>query len=276
VDVIKGRVRAYSFDGGKLEQWDTPGQVHGTPEEPGYVGALGLESDRSILVALQDGLYSLDLASGAVTPRCLVPDCDPETRLNDGRMDRQGRYVCGQATRNGKPNAKLLRFNASGEVEELSSGYYVSNGICFSPEGDRMYFTDSFARKLLCFPYEPDGKFVGEASLFFDAKAHDTIGDGATVDSNGNVWSAMTKTGEIMKIDPAGNLLDRVPVPVEFPSCTAFGGEDYSTLFVTTIMDSKTGRTISKTPDECGVFSIKGYGARGIPEARFGSPKPNL
>mgnify|MGYP000406125069 FL=1 len=54
------------------------------------------------------------------------------------------------------------------------------------------------------------------------------------------------------------------------PSCIAFGGADLSTLFVTSIKDSGSGRAISKHPEGGMLFAIDGLGGRGLPEARFG------
>lgn len=269
VDVVAGRVRGCELASGMVRSWDKPGLVHGTPDNPGYAGAIGLASPGKLLVALKDGLYELNTETGAVEPRCLIPDCDPNTRLNDGKMDRQGRFVCGQATLNGQPIGKLFRFSADGTIETLANSIWVTNGLCFSPNGDRMYFTDSFSRRFLVFPYST-GREVGEPSLFFDCKVVDTIADGATVDADGNVWAAMTKTGEVMMISPTGELLRKVEVPVEFPSCTAFGGDGLSTLFVTTIKDSKTGRTVSKHPDGGALYAFTNLSARGLAEARFG------
>jgi L-arabinonolactonase len=56
-------------------------------------------------------------------------------------------------------------------------------------------------------------------------------------------------------------------VPMPFPSCPAFGGDDLDTLFVTSIRDSK-GSLVSDHPDAGRTIAITGLGVSGLAEAR--------
>jgi L-arabinonolactonase len=80
---------------------------------------------------------------------------------------------------------------------------------------------------------------------------------------------ALVQSGKIARFDIEG-LVDRViECPVDMPSCIAFGGPDMSTLFVTSIKDSGSGRAISRHPAGGHLFAIEGLGVTGIPETRF-------
>ncbi len=74
------------------------------------------------------------------------------------------------------------------------------------------------------------------------------------------------------RLEPDGTVTDRIDVPLENPSMSAFGGEDRRTLFVTTIGDEQ-GRPA--TPGRDGVrpralLAIEGTKATGIAETPFG------
>jgi hypothetical protein len=48
-----------------------------------------------LLIGLASRLAFFKLTTGAITPICRIEDDLPTTRLNDGRCDRQGRFVFG-------------------------------------------------------------------------------------------------------------------------------------------------------------------------------------
>ena len=56
---------------------------------------LGLAMLASVLVACGDAILRLDLASGLVDPLARAPAQPANATLNDGRVDRQGRFVIG-------------------------------------------------------------------------------------------------------------------------------------------------------------------------------------
>lgn len=106
-----------------------------------------------------------DFASGAKV-LCERPEQNQATRPNDGRVDRQGRFVFGMYNNyhrsgcsEGKNNAGLYRLNENLEIEQLLDyKYRVSNCICFPLDGKTMYFCDTPTRKVYVFDYpERDG-----------------------------------------------------------------------------------------------------------------------
>ena len=132
-----------------------------------------------------------------------------------------------------------------------------------------MYFADSLARKIMVHDYARDGTAVGAARLFLDTEPLGSAPDGATVDAEGHLWVALVEAGKIARISPQGEVVRVLDVPVEFPTCPAFGGEAMDVLFVTSIRDSGTGRMVSSHPNAGAILAISGSGVRGIPETRF-------
>lgn len=259
VDTVSCRVRSLHPASGEERSWSTPS----------HVGSIGLGQKGQLLLALQDGFYRLDLETGAVSIISLLDAPHPRMRLNDGKMDRTGRYICGGMGIQAEPLGALHRLTAPGSLEQLSDSIRISNAICFSPAGDRMYFADSLSKTIMACDYDRDGRRVSPPLPFFDTAPLGSAPDGATVDNEGHLWVALVRTGKIARISPQGEVVSFVDVPVEFPTCPAFGGESLDTLFVTSIRDSGTGRMISSHRDAGCLFAITGLGVRGIPETRF-------
>jgi sugar lactone lactonase YvrE len=235
------------------------------------VGSIGLDADDSLVLALQDGFYRLWLGSTRIEPIVRLDDADPLMRLNDGKMDRSGRFVCGGMGLKADPRGALHRLSAPDKLERLADGIRISYAICFSPDGDLMYFADSLSHKIMVHDYDRHGDRVGPPRLFLDTTPLKSAPDGATVDAEGHLWVALVQSRQVARVSPAGKVVTTIDIPVDFPSCPAFGGKDMDTLFVTSIKDSGTGRMVSSHENAGSVFAISGLGVRGIPEARFNS-----
>ncbi len=258
VDGFSRLVRRWEPATGAFREWSTPSMV----------GSVALGGGDSLVVGLVDGIYALDLDSYSLTPLLRPEPVDPLVRFNDGKTDRQGRFLCGSMGIHADPRGRLWRIDAKGRSDSFASGIRISNALCFSPDGATMYFADSLDRTIRAYPYGADG--VGEPTILVDTAQWNSGPDGATVDSDGCLWVCLIQVGKIARIAPDGKLDRMIDAPVDLPSSVAFGGDDMGTLFVTSIKDSGSGRAISKHPDGGRLFAIGGLGVHGIPEARFG------
>lgn len=261
VDVVGRKVRALDPATGEERSWSTPSPV----------GSIGLAHDDSLVLALQDGFYRLWLRSSRIEPIVRLDDADPQMRLNDGKMDRSGRFLCGGMGLKADPRGALHRLTAPSRLERLADGIRISNSLCFSPDGNLMYFADSLSHRIMAHDYDRHGATVGPPRLFLDTTPLKSAPDGATVDSEGHLWVALVQAGQIARVSPAGEVVATIDLPVDFPSCPAFGGRNLDTLFVTSISDSGTGRMVSTHQNAGAQFAMTGLGVRGIPEPRFDS-----
>jgi sugar lactone lactonase YvrE len=236
---------------------------------PSPIGSIGLGKPGHLIAALQDGFYDVDLADGARRPLWTTPT-PPSTRLNDGKMDRAGRYLCGtMQVQDGAPPGVLYRLHADGRCETLDTGIGVSNGLCFSPAGDWLYFTDSRVGMIWAYPYDTRTGQVGARQDLADCVAvAGSAADGATVDADGYIWAALVRTGQLARFTPDGRLDCRIDLPVPHPTCPAFGGDGLDVLYITSI--SQSGRIQSTHPEAGRLVALSGLGVRGLPEARFG------
>jgi L-arabinonolactonase len=234
---------------------------------PSPVGSIGLADKGRLVAALAHGFSLLDLETGALTP-LWEQEHDPLVRMNDGKMDRYGRYLCGSMGVKADPLGRLYRLEGNGQVEVLKTGIRIYNATCFSPDGGTLYCADSLSHRIVKHSYAEDGT-LGPEQLFCDTNDLGSGPDGATVDAEGYLWVALIKIAKLGRFAPDGTLHRLVDTPLDLPSCPAFGGPDLSTLYVTSIKDSGTGRAISTHQDGGRVMAFEGLGVRGLPEARL-------
>lgn len=246
----------------------TPAGQRGRHDLGGHVGAIAL-ADRGLVVALEHEILLWNPATDWRHSLLRLEDADPAMRLNDGKTDRQGRFLCAGMGRDGGPRGALHQLDPHRGHRVLFDGLRIGNGLCFSPEGGTLYYADTPARMVFARDYDPVTGDVGPERRHLDTGRLGSGVDGATVDSEGRLWAALIRTGEIASFLPDGRIWRRFPAPTDLPSSLAFGGDDLRTLFVTSIRDSGTGRAVSRHPDGGHLFALDGLGATGLPEARF-------
>lgn len=260
VDALAPRVRALEPATGQTREWAMPAPV----------GSIALAAPGQLVAALADGLYALDLASGAVSA-IWTASLPAATRFNDGKADRAGGFVFGtmQVEDDAAPGY-LARLGADGRVELLAEGFGVTNAVCFSPDGATLYAADSRQGVIWAWDYAPAAP-LGPRRVFADVGRVTGSGpDGATVDAEGFVWVALVRTGQLCRFSPEGAVDRLIDLPVEYPTCPAFGGPGLATLFVTSI--SRSRRLRATRADAGRLLAITGLGASGLPEARIRLP----
>jgi L-arabinonolactonase len=196
IDSLAGLLHRLHPDSGRCEAFPVPAPI----------GSFGLCRDGGAVLALRDGFYRHDLASAPVTPLARLPIDHPDIRLNDGKVDHQGRFVAGSMHMNLRPDeaplGALYRLEPDGQVTQLAADIVTANGPCVSPDGRTLYFADSPRRVIWRFDYG-DGPPTGRRALI-DLAPLDTAPDGATVDAEGHLWVALVRSGEIGRFNPAG------------------------------------------------------------------------
>ena len=229
-------------------------------------------SDDRLLLGLESGLAFFDFSNGSVTRICDVEADIPSTRLNDGRCDRQGRFVFG--TFNGQDNPRepvggFYRLNHDLSLERLPlGGVAIANSICFSPDGRTLYYADSQTLAIRCADYHPCSGEVTNPRVFVEAGAVPGEPDGATVDAEGYLWSTRWGAGQVVRFAPDGRVDRVLKLAAPQPTCPAFGGPELDVLYVTSAYQWMSPAQLAAAPHSGSVFAY-GPGVRGMPEHRF-------
>jgi len=262
VDTRCRRVQSRSSGSELLRHWELSQDV----------GSIALADPGTLLLALEDGFAMLDLDSAAMHPLAPVAHARAPMRLNDGRTDREGRFVCGSMVlQRSDPEAALYRLETDGRVSTLLGGIAVANSTCFSPDGRTLYSGDSLSGLIRAWDYAPDGQLSNER-VFADTRPDGSGPDGATVDAEGCLWVALVLAGRVARYAPDGRLLRIVELPVPYPTCPCFGGPQLDTLYVTSIRDSGH-RLRSDAPEAGALVEVTGLGVRGLPEVPYAGTK---
>jgi len=163
-------------------------------------------------------------------------------QLNDCIADAEGRLLAGSCFYDPSadyPLGNLFCIEPNGEVRILDGGFHLANGLGFSRDGSTLYFTDSVARLIYAYAYDPTKGGVRDRRIFARVDRNSGLPDGLTVDAEGFVWSAEWYGSCISRYDPDGKLERRIPVPAKQSSSLTFGGPDLRDIFVTSAAKSE-------------------------------------
>lgn len=270
VDIPAKQICRLQVKRGIVDTWTTSAMV----------GCIAFRQDGALIAGMEDGIYLLILGpQSMVTATQLAAPLFPmhNMRFNDGRCDRQGRFWAGTMHMDmaaAHAVGGLYRYTAGdGLTGPTQYGLLTQNGLAWSPVGDLMYLSDSHPKSQLIwvFDYDVDSGSARNRRLFVDMNKYPGRPDGAAVDADGCYWTCANDAGQLLRFTPAGKLDRSIPVPVKKPSMCAFGGENFDTLFVTSIRPQREAE-LAHQPLAGAVFALR-PGVSGLPEAQFGVSK---
>lgn len=222
---------------------------------------------RTLLVATESALRTLDLETGALKHLHDLEADDAETRSNDGRADPWGGFWIGTMGREGQEGAGAIYRLHRGELRRLHGRLSIPNATCFAPDAPLAYWTDTPTQVVMRQPLDPGtGWPAGEAEPHLDLSGTDRRPDGAVTDAEGNLWIAEFGGGRVTCNAPDSTLLSAHEVGGAHSTCPAFGGDDLSTLFVTTARQGLPDDKLADPAQGC-TFALPDAG-RGRPEPR--------
>lgn len=192
----------------------------------------------------------------------------PGNRMNDGKVDRAGRFWAGtmDAAEQGGIGS-LYRLDADLSWTMADSGYGVTNGPAFSPDGRTMYHTDSGAQRIYAFDLAEDGS-VSNRRTFSQFGEGEGYPDGMTVDAEGCLWVAFWDGWCLRRLSPAGERIAELAVPVQRPTSCTFGGANLDRLFITSARRDLSEEELKGQPQAGGLF-VADVGVSGIAERPF-------
>jgi L-arabinonolactonase len=202
-------------------------QERNTWEMPEQVGSFGFRAGGGLIGGANSGFCTINLETGTFE-KIVDPEPDkPHNRLNDGKIDRRGRYWCGSMDSHLTDKSSSIYclepdLTCRKVAEDFS--FVCSNGIAFDPEDTRMYFGDTKGGMIYVFDFDIDEGRIDNRSPFFSVENRKpAIVDGATVDTERYCWFALNLGGKILRIDPNGRLDQEIDMPVRSPTCVTFG-----------------------------------------------------
>ncbi|MBN1345352.1 MAG: SMP-30/gluconolactonase/LRE family protein [Phycisphaerae bacterium] len=252
VDIPTGRMFRYEPASGRHEQCYQGEMIGGfTVQED---GELLLFKDKGAIKTWRDGERKTLIEE--------IP-AERETRFNDVGADPEGRVFCGTMSTDDRPG-RLFRLDPDGTLTTVLEDVGCSNGIGYTPDRTRMYYTDSNKYEIYLFDYDRGSGAITNRRVFVKIPKELGLPDGMTVDADGYVWTAIWGGGCLIRFAPDGTEDRRLPLPANQVTCVTFAGEDYADMYVTTA----GGQNKAENGPGAGALFRFRLGIRGVPEFR--------
>jgi sugar lactone lactonase YvrE len=232
---------------------------HRTGKKPGTVVP---ESETTVVLGLEDGVYRMFLQNDSLELIAKPSSLLANQRFNDGKCDPQGRFWLGSI--GPRKSCFLYCMDNEGKIKEVLDSVTTSNGIIWSPDSTKMYYTDTNTRQIRQFSF--DGKTGNLSNEKVIIEIPDGMGapDGMTIDAEGKLWVAMWGGHAVCRFDPeTGSLLQRIEVPAINVTSCAFGGKDLDILYVTSSSQNMSENDSLNLPDAGKLHCLR-PGVKGI------------
>jgi len=255
LDIPQGRMFRYHPASGRHEQ------VY----EGQQVGGATLQADGALLLFMTGGAIRVWRDGELTTLIEGIPD-ERGSRYNDVIADPEGRAYCGTLP-TGERLGRLYRLDLDGRLTVVQEEIGCSNGMGFTPDLRRMYYTDSPKGEIYSFDYDRDTGAIANRRVFVRIPGDEGVPDGMTVDAQGYVWSARWDGGCLVRYAPDGTEDLRISFPAVKVSSITFGGQDYADAYVTTAGGNNRPEN---GPHAGALFRVclADRGIRGVPEFR--------
>jgi sugar lactone lactonase YvrE len=254
-----------------LHVHDSSGENDTTFEQACEIGSIGRARAGQLIAGRRDGFGFIDPATGDFTSLIDPETGKPANRMNDGKMDRAGRYWCGsmQDPYPDEPAGALYKLSSDGACETMLERIRIPNALCWSPDNKTLYFADTRAATIWAFDFDLDAGAISDQRVFVDLSDQPGRPDGATVDADGCLWSAEYGGHRLVRYTPSGDVERVVDLPVANATCCAFGGPDFKTLYITTASQHLGPAELAKQPLAGALLACE-PGVQGLPEPVFG------
>ena len=257
-DIQKSRLYYYHLASKKLGYFNTPQRLC----------SFGFTNHEDwIIVAFEKGFAKYNPGDEKIEWLSQPQKSRNDIRFNDGRVDRQGRFWAGTMVEGddaGMEQGTLYQLDLDKGAVPILDGISISNSLCWSPSGEKMYFADSPNNRIDVYDFEQISGMPSNRKTFASTET-EIFPDGSTIDAEGYLWNAQWGGSRVVRYSPEGEVDHILELQVSQPTCVAFGGPDLTWLIVTTAKDGLSDDQLNKQPLAGSLFIYKTE-IKGLPE----------
>ena len=258
LDILAGRIHRFDPATGEHELfWQGP-----------VTGGFTFQADGSLLLFMEKGAVAV-LRDGSLSYLIDELPGESENRFNDVIVDPEGRVFCGtmpfndrRAIDGDERPGTLYRLDTDGLITPVFGGCAIPNGMGFTADRRRMFFTESMNHTIYVFDYDQGSGELSNRRPFVETGPDNGLPDGMTVDAEGHVWSARAFGAALYRYSPEGVEEMSIPFPANIVSSVAFGGEELTDIYCTTI----GGDNRAEHGAGAGALFRLKLGIRGVPD----------
>lgn len=121
------------IEGKQLHNYNPEKEDHRFWELPSMAGAAVLKEDGNLLLALEEGLTTIDIHSGNITSHEVLKNSNPKMRYNDGKVGPNGHFYIGSMHKEVEPGSgNLYRVSSNWETDIQVPNTTISNGMAWT------------------------------------------------------------------------------------------------------------------------------------------------
>lgn len=231
------------------------------------------EEENKVIVALNDGVYVVDITTEDITKLTDVEAENKGTRLNDGKCDPNGNLWIGSMDYSQtNPGGGLYKVDASGKTDKMLGNITISNGIVWSKDNKTMYYIDTPTTNIRAYDFDETTNTISNERVVVTIPKEEGFPDGMAIDENDMLWVGLWNGNCIANYNPqTGKLIQKIKVPAHNVTSCAFGGEDLDILYITTASLDMTDAEKEQYPMAGSLFKIK-LNTKGVHSTFFKKP----
>lgn len=159
---------------------------------------------------------------------------DDGSNLNDMVVSASGLAYLDLYGRDGRPQGvtdEILLVRPDGSTQIVADELALPNGMVITDDGSTLVVSETYGNRITAFTIYDDGRLGERRTLADDVPTP----DGLCLDAEGCLWTGSFTTGQFLRVDAKGTIVDRITVPSpQWAVAPMFGGDDRRTLFMIT------------------------------------------
>ena len=261
---MEGRLYWFDIKGKRLAWYHPESRTRHAFDLPVRASCAAPRTAGGLFMATEAGLAVFDTDHGALTI-VQTHDLGPGFRTNDGKIDPAGNFWWSTMDDDGgKRPGSVFRTDKALVTQKILGGINIPNTVSFSPDGARLYMADSKLQTIVVH----DTADISKVQAFADTRGQPASPDGSAVDAEGYLWNAQWGGARVVRYAPDGRIDRIVELPVQQPTSCAFGGDELTTLYVTSAWDELSLQARADQPLAGGLFAFDA-GVKGLALPRF-------
>lgn len=256
---FEGRLYWFDLKGQRLGWYEPKSDARGAFDLPFRASAAAPRAKGGLIMATERGLALCDPIRGTLE-MARGYDLPAGFRSSDGKIDIFGNFWWSTThDDHGGQTGSVYRTGPDLETQAVLSGIHAPNSIAMSPDGKTLYVADSKLQTIFAHQVAD----VSKATMFAHTAGAPASPEGSAVDGEGYLWNAQWGGWRVVRYTPDGAIDRIISLPVQNPTGCAFGGEDMTTLFITSAWDGLPLGSRPQQPLAGALFAVE-TGIKGL------------